>query len=175
MTERRTLTLEPADGFEPEIGRWMGALRDVRRRTLGIARGVPAHALDWRGEGGDENSIGTLLYHIALVEVSWLFLDVRCLPELPAAVEAEFPWPMATADGELTRVTGVALDAHLARLERSRALVVDELRGISSADWRAFREPDGVDYRATPEWTVFHLIEHEAAHAGQITSLLRRA
>jgi hypothetical protein len=39
--------------------------------------------LDWQGLDRSENSIGSLLYHIALVEMSWLFMDLL-EEELPA-------------------------------------------------------------------------------------------
>jgi hypothetical protein len=39
--------------------------------------------LDWQGLDRSENSIGSLLYHIALVEMSWLFMDLL-EDELPA-------------------------------------------------------------------------------------------
>ena len=43
------------------------------------------------------------------------------------------------------------------------------------AEWRRLRPPvNEQNYETTPEWAVFHLIEHEAGHAFQISSLKAR-
>jgi hypothetical protein len=49
------------------------------------------------------------------------------------------------------------------------------MRSILLDDWRRLRSPDDVDYRVTPEWAVFHLVEHEAGHSFQISALRSRA
>ncbi len=161
-------------GYEPEIGRWLWAMQEVRRQTLTLAANLDQAALEWRGPDGRENAIGTLLYHIALVETSWLFLDILEEVEFPASVKADFPFDMGSVEGGLTAVSGVALDEHLGRLERSRTVFLDAFRGMTLDDWRRSRSPDGVDYEVTPAWAVFHLVEHEASHAGQIGALKAR-
>ena len=170
---RRVLQVVPLEGYPPDMGRWLWALRDVRRKTHGAVAGIDTSTLDWRGADGRENSIGSLLYHVALVEMSWLFLDVLCQP-FPDEVKADFPLDMASSRG-LTQVTGVALEDHLARLERSREVFLDVMRGLTLDDFRHRRVPDEVDYEVTPEWAVYHLVEHEAGHAYQMLSLKRRA
>ena len=71
---RERLVLEPiAD--DPEVGRWLAALEDGRRDTLRELETVRPEMLDWRPDA-PLNSIGTLLYHVALVEASWLLEDI---------------------------------------------------------------------------------------------------
>lgn len=65
-TEREVLTLEPMAG-DPEVGRWLAAMEDARRATLRALEGLSDETLDWSPDPAS-NSIGTLLYHIALVE-----------------------------------------------------------------------------------------------------------
>src|SRR5438093_13210679 len=72
--EREVLALEPA-ADDPEVGRWLSAMEDARRDTLREVEGLPDEAVDWRADGG-ENTIGTLLYHVALVEADWLLTDI---------------------------------------------------------------------------------------------------
>ena len=67
------------------------------------------------------------------------------------------------------------LEDHLARLERSREVLLTQMREMSLDDFRRLRAPDGVDYEVTPEWAIYHLIEHEAGNAYQMRSLRRRA
>ena len=50
---RERLVLEP-DADEPEVGRWLAALDEVRRDTLKVLAEVPADAVDRDpGDGGD--------------------------------------------------------------------------------------------------------------------------
>jgi len=94
--------------------------------------------------------------------------------EFPPAVRADFPYPMSDGEGRLTRVLDVPLAEHLGRLERSRAILLKAFRGMLPDEWRRPRHPGDVDYEVTPEWAVFHLVEHEAGHAFQISSLKAR-
>jgi hypothetical protein len=172
--EKRLLQVQPLPGYETEIGPWLWAMQAVRRRTLRLVEGLEQRTLDWEGLDEHENAIGTLLYHIALVEMSWLYEDILLQPELPEALKPDFPFPMEGADGRQTPVLGVPLDVHLGRLARSKVFL-ETFKQIPAEDWRRLRHPGDVDYGVTPEWAVFHLVEHEAGHAFQISSLKARA
>lgn len=165
----------PLQGYESEIGRWLWMLEEVRRRTLRLADGLDQRTLDWEGADGRENAIGSLLYHIAGVEMGWLFIDVLGGQDLPPDVKPDFPHDTADTSGRITRVPGVALPVHLRRLDRSRTVFLDRFKAMSLEDWRRLRHPPDEDYDVTPEWAVFHLVEHEAGHAFQISSLRARA
>ncbi len=164
---------ESLPGYPEEIGRWLWALQEVRSRTVRYVQGLDRRTLEWAGPRGDENSIGTLLYHIAIVEMDWLYMDMH-EGTAPESLRGDLPFPFAT-DGRLTVVKGVSLDDHLARLERTRKIFLDDLSSMSLADWRRPRTPPKEDYQVTPEWVVFHLVEHEAGHAFQINALKSRA
>jgi hypothetical protein len=87
------LQITPPDGYDPEIGRWLWALQDVRRRyTLRLVKDLDPRLVDWEGPDGQENAIGSLLYHIALVELGWLYGDLKGLTDLPPAVKPYFPF-----------------------------------------------------------------------------------
>ncbi len=174
----RTLAVAALEGYVPEIGRWMWAMNAVRRRTLRLVEGGDQRTLDWEGPDGRENAIGSLLYHIALVEMSWLYEDVMVPDKLPPALKPDFPFGTAEANGHLTSVLGVPLSEHVARLNRSRDVFLEGFRAISIDDWRRLRRPvffENVNSEVTLEWAVFHLVEHEAGHAFQISSLKARA
>ncbi|HEV8352700.1 MAG TPA: DinB family protein [bacterium] len=175
----RELQIVPLDGFDPDIGRWLWALQDVRRRyTMRLIKDLDPRLVDWEGPDGQENAIGSLLYHIAHVEMGWLFGDVQGMTELPAAIQPDFPFDSREPNSKrLTRVLGVPLAEHVARLDRSREAFLKEMRDIPPVDWRRLRRPPDfaeVNYEVTPEWAVFHLVEHEAGHAFQISSLKAR-
>jgi hypothetical protein len=170
---RRLLKVDPLDGYPTDIGRWLWALEDARRITRRAVEGLDVATLDWRGPDESENSIGSLLYHVAGVEMGWLFIDVHAQP-FPPEVEADLPFE-AWTDGKLTHVGGLPLDEHLGRLDRTRGVFLEHLRRFDEADFRRVRAPEGEDYEVTPEWVVYHLVEHEVGHAYQMRSLRRRA
>lgn len=74
MSERSLSTLARlADA--PEVGRWLSALQDGRLDTLAGLSDLADDVLDRRPPACD-NSIGTVLYHVALIEAGWLFDDI---------------------------------------------------------------------------------------------------
>ena len=167
------LEVTPLEGYPVDIGRWLWALQDVRRITNRTVAGLDAATLDWRGPDGSENSIGSLLYHVAGIEMDWLFVDV--LGEgFSDDLRAEFPVDLRTG-AELTHVAGTSLEDHRLRLDRTRAIFLARLREMTLDDFSRVRSPAGEDYEVTAEWTVYHLVEHEAGHAYQMASLRRRA
>lgn len=165
---KERLAVQVLPGYVPEIGRWLWALEDVRRvlkRT--VATAGPAE-LDHRQAGS--NSVGTLLYHIAAIEADWLYTEVLGT-EPPAEVVALFPHPVREENGVLGHVAGESLEQHLDRLDRVRAELLAAFRGMTAEDWRTARELP--QYTVTPEWVIYHLVEHEAHHRGQIADQLR--
>jgi hypothetical protein len=71
LTDRERSVLD-AGGGDPEIGRWLSAFEEVRHDTMKVLREIPAETVDRDpGDGGD--TLGTVLYHMALVEVDWVF------------------------------------------------------------------------------------------------------
>lgn len=166
--ERRVI--DPVPAAVPEIARWLWSIEDTRRRTIEALRDLPPALLDWTPLGG-ANSIATLLYHIALIEADYLFADVLELPEdrWPAEIVALFPVVDRDAAGDLSHPPAESLETHLARLDRVRA----HLRRVFATMTRDdFRRPRAlVTYDTTPEWTLHHLMQHEAEHRGRIESI----
>ncbi len=171
---RQVLQVKALSGYPEEIGRWLWMMQAVRGKTLWVVEGLDQATLDWEGPDGRENSIGSLLYHIAAVEIGWLYTDTL-QQKFPPEVERLFPIEMWNAEGVLGRVPNVPLAEHLDRLERCRTVFLDTMRSFTVDDWRRLRSPEGEGYDVTPEWAVFHLVEHEAGHQAQISSLKRRA
>jgi uncharacterized damage-inducible protein DinB len=169
-----SLTVGSLEAGDSEIGRWLWALEEVRKTTVKAVAGCDAEVIDWNGIDGMENSIGSLLYHLAIVEMSWMYLDLL-QREMPSQVQEILPWPMADNARRLTRVAGRPLSEHLDRLASTRELTLSILRTMDVEEWRRPRSPvDRSDYQVTPEWAVFHLVEHEAGHAFQMKSLMAR-
>jgi hypothetical protein len=170
VTERELLTLEPiADA--PEVGRWLSALEDGRRDTLSELDNVTDEALDARPPGS-ENSIGSALYHVALIEADWLFDDIFGESIEGSDLEPLFPVDDRDDAGRLSVVAGESLATHLDRLGRVRQVVIERLRPFTAEDFHAPRARKAYD--VSPAWVVYHLLQHESEHRSEIGWLRRR-
>jgi len=165
--KREILTLEPIAG-DPEVGRWLAAMQDARRATLRELADIADDDLVRTPEPG-ATSVGTLLYHIALVEADRLFVDIL-------GPEGAPPWPRSLLPrrdrddrGRLTPITGVTLREHLDRLEAVRTLVLDHLEPMPVEDFHRPRRRERWD--VSPAWVLHHLLQHEAEHRAEIAPL----
>src|SRR3954454_21304029 len=156
MNER--LTLDPiAD--DPEVGRWLAALEDGRRDTLRELEGVVPEMVDWY-PAAPLNSIGSLLYHVAMIEADWVATEILELTAYPPDLAGFFPWPDREADRHLSRVDGQSLDEHRARLDGVRQYVLTRLRPMTNEDFHRVRSLE--QYDVAPDWAIHHILQHEA-------------
>jgi uncharacterized damage-inducible protein DinB len=161
------LVLEPlAD--DPEVGRWLAALEDARRDTIHELSSVSPEMLDARPDPL-LNSIGTLLYHIALIETSWLLDDIFEGEPGPDWLQALLPFSDRDASGRLIQVDGLPMGGHLERLDAVRQFLLERLRPMPNEDFHRVRRLDSYD--AAPDWVLHHLLQHEAEHRSHIAWL----
>jgi uncharacterized damage-inducible protein DinB len=161
------LRLDPLPGHDPVVGLWLAALEESRGRTKKAVDGLDPRALDWTG-AGFPNSIGSLLAHVAAIEMDWLFSEIL-EREIPADVLALLPADVRDAGGRLVPVVGLPLAEHLRRLDATRAALLARLRPMDAADLRRPRRLERYD--VTPEWVLHHLLQHEAEHRGQVARI----
>lgn len=167
---RGRLVFLPLAGYEPEVGRAMWPVEDARRRTARTLAGADPKLVDWAPPG--DHSLGTLLYHVAAIEASWLYEEALGRP-WPSAVEALFAYPVRDERGRLTVITGESLEAHWARLTEVRRRLLAAYQTMTLDD---FRRPRALpEYDVTPEWVLHHLMQHEAEHRGHMAALRARA
>jgi uncharacterized damage-inducible protein DinB len=162
MDEHERLSLGPI-GAQSQVGLLLAAMEDSRGRTLRELATVSDPMLTWRPPV-PLDSIGQLLYHVALIEADWLLADILALPEdrWPEWLTDEFPIDARDAEGRLSPVPDEPLERALARLERVRRLLLEELRPMSDADLHRPRQLP--DHHVTPAWVLHHLLQHEAEH-----------
>jgi len=171
MTEQTLehLQVAPWPQATADLGRCLWALEETRRRTKEALRGISPAVLDWQPFPG-ANSIGTLLYHIAAIELDWLYADVlEGLVPWPPELAALFTTDVRDEHGQLSAVRGVGLADHLQRLDSVRRHLVATVQPMRRREYRRTRNLP--TYAVTPEWVVHHLMQHEAEHRGQIELL----
>lgn len=85
------MVIQPEPQLPETIAVWIWALQDTRTRTRQIVEDLAQAHLDYLPDGF-ANSIGTLLYHLAATEISWLYEDVlgKEGQQLPADLQQYF-------------------------------------------------------------------------------------
>jgi len=160
--------INPLDGYEPVIATWLWALQDTRQRSLESFKGLNDQAVNWVLDGA-MNSIGSLLYHIAAVEMSWLYEDILGADDFPPEIDALMKYDVREDGEKLTSVINESLNSHLDRLLKCRQYLLSAFKGMSVDEFRRPRKMN--DYEVTPEWVIHHLMQHEAEHRGQIEEI----
>lgn len=164
---RQQLTITGMNGCLPEIGRTLWALDDARQRTWRVVKAIAPEVIDWQPPNNG-NSIGTLLYHIAAIEMDWLYSEVM-EGQMPESVWEAFPYSVRDDAGRLTVVEGLSLDDHLQRLDATRSHVMNTFQIMTMEDYCRPRRLE--KYDVTPEWVLHHLAQHEAEHRGEMLTV----
>ena len=163
----RELLVNPElPGYAPEIGAAMWRLEDTRHRTLALLEDMPEAYVNRDVRG---NRIGTILYHLALIETDWLYAEVLEEP-FAEALKALLPADARDEEGILTLVRDETLAQHLARLGAVRETLLDRFRGMTAAEFHRPRELP--QYAVSPAWVLHHLSQHEAEHRGEMGSII---
>jgi uncharacterized damage-inducible protein DinB len=158
-------SIDRPEGYSPQVGALLAMTEECRGRTLRLVESLDPERIDtppaWLG-----NSPASLLYHIAAIELDWLFAEIMA-KDFPEETSVWFPHDVREESGRLTPVVRESKEHHLARLRWVRNLMRDELRFLSDDDLQVTRPTDGGN-TVTPEWVLHHLMQHEAEHRGQL-------
>lgn len=170
MSERVVIT--PAAGYPPIIGAYLAKMDDVRSRTLKYVEGLSPEQLAWSPNDKCE-SIATLLLHIAAAERSWIGEDIMRRPMdewWKIAFPIRFNIPQISGK-ELSYFTEILANIREETKDALRTLTDDDLtREIAPLDPS---EAVNTEKRFSIEWILYHMIEHEAHHKGQIAVMKR--
>ncbi|MGQ0848902.1 MAG: DinB family protein [Actinomycetota bacterium] len=161
------MVIQPLPGFAAGWAESLWELEDTRRRTLEALGSLDEGIIDLIPSGQD-NSIGALLHHIALIETDWLYADIIGT-DYPSWVAEKFPDDDRDEAGQLVRPT-MTLKEHLATLGwvRRELLTVLATQPVEDFD----RPRVSVSGTVSPRWVLHHLRQHEAEHRGQIQAIL---
>lgn len=165
----------------PIAGLFLWQLDDLSRRLAEDTRGATADELQWQPTRG-MNTIGMLLAHIAAVEVGWVRAALRGLDrdsgEVLVLTKREIGMPLAADGPPSPALAGRELPYFDDLLARARAYTRKEIAALSDADLdRRFTTPaswekePGMQFEGTIGWMLYHVLEHQAGHYGQINLL----
>lgn len=168
----RILQIEPKTipCTEPRIATYLAMLEDCRRDTKTTVQDMDEKSLDWRLAERD-SSTSDLLYHIAFVEADWLYAEVL-QESIPRKLGEYLTHEDRDAAGRLIHAAGETRESLLSRLDAVRLNLMTAYGNMDYADFRRLRCLP--KYEVSPEWVIYHLLEHEAEHRGQIRLLKRK-
>lgn len=121
---------------------------------------------------GADNSIATLLYHLALIEADWLFNEILQVGDATDPLRELLPFDDRDLQGRLTEIQEMTIEDHLGRLAAVRALLHEHLDAMGAEDFHRLRTCP--DYDVTPAWVLHHLLQHEAEHRSEIARVRDR-
>jgi len=169
-------TCNPVEGYAPTVGRYVAQLNEVRSDLKHEVENLTVEQLDWHPDEATE-SIGTQLLHLDAIEWSWMHEDIFGTPSDQYPGEWSEALPLRVG---VPQVTGRPIQRYLAKLDATREETLRLLRTFTEEDLtrlvgEAETEP-GVERRSrlyTIDWIIWHVLQHEAAHVGQIEMLRR--
>jgi uncharacterized damage-inducible protein DinB len=168
-----------------QIGLFIAQLDDQNRRLLEDIHDITPAELEWQSAPG-MNTIGMLLAHIAIVEVWWMQIGPLAAGNVEAA-SAPLPgilgvglkddgMPIEKANGEPPNIlAGRDLAFYEDLCRKARNFTKETTVSFTDEDLDrtgSLKRRDGSTGTYTVRWVLYHLLEHEAAHYGQI-SLIR--
>lgn len=169
---RNVLSAHNLPGYDRDIGFCLWALEDTRERTLKLLEGLDDWVINWVSPISGL-SIGTLLYHISAIELDYLFEDILCGFDIPDELEGLFPWDVRDKSGKLFLIDQESLRAHLHRLGTVRNYLLATFNSMPVDEFRRLRNQK--QYSVTPEWVIYHLVQHESEHRGLFGELILEA
>lgn len=165
-----------------EVASFLAQLDDQSRRMLADTASCNTAELAWQAKPG-QNTIGMLLAHNALVEAFWLLVAARrCSPaeaiaRLSAVMGVEFDLdgiPMPAAAKPPRGLAGWTMARYRKLHDRARAFAKRTARAWNDAyldpSFRYVRM-NGQVRILNVRWILYHVLEHQAGHYGQMLLL----
>jgi len=164
--------LRPYPELPPRVALVWGMMEAIREQTLKFVSGLSEKELSTRAAPG-AHTIGTLLTHIAETELSWI-KDVVLQKPMTKEEKEEFRSDLYGKPDD-PQAPAVPLEFFLENLERVRGLTKETVSRLKDADLETIRVEEGKEkrYEDSIGWILYHLVEHEAGHQGQIAMLKR--
>jgi uncharacterized damage-inducible protein DinB len=154
----------------PKLSLFLSMLQETRLILLRDIEGITQEVLDYSSDDTKVETIGTLLIHIAAIEWSWIFEDIDGLEMSFEKWKYAFPLREGV---DLSQLKNQPLDYYLSILEETRKEATERISKFNDED--LFNKIRSGDTEFTIEWILYHIIEHELTHIGQIRLLKKLA
>ena len=171
LSKARMLT--PADGYPPQLGMLIALLEHSRLRTMQKVANLSVRQLD-HVQDENANSIGTLLLHIAAVEMATLKLTFygQSFLKDPSQL-GKWEMPLFMGDRARQEIKGNPVEYYFDELRVVREETLNHFDTVDDAWlWTPTIWKRGIS--TNYYWLWFHVMEDETGHRGEISWLMSR-
>jgi uncharacterized damage-inducible protein DinB len=168
--------IEAPPGFASEaIALFVAQMDDQSHRLTEHTRGATVDELSWQPAPG-LNTIGMLLAHIAVVEVYWMSILTRTPNDCPRVLGIGFdddgiPMPEGGAPPAVLAGKDLAFFDDLLRKARANTMALASPLGDATLTEMIEQVGRVRRRQVSGRWILYHILEHEAGHYGQINLL----
>ena len=160
----------PKTGFTPQIGTLVSMLDWVSDSVIRYNAKLSVEQLDYLHDK-DSNTIGSLMLHLAAIEVVYQDITFRDLKDFSAANKSKWNAAMELGENARTQIKGNPLSYYKEAIDEVRAATKTEMKKRDDA-WLLSGETKDWDWNNYCKW--FHVTEHYANHRGQMTWYAKR-
>ena len=167
VTVNAQYEVKPREGYTPQIGIMVDMLEELKDRVYQDVQELSLEQTDFLFDE-NANSIGAILMHIMATESNY---QVETLEGRPWTAEETAFWRVAGGLGDESRaqIKGKPISYYLDLWEELRTKTLEGLKKKDDA-WFASNIDEGINNH----WAWFHILEHQAAHMGQIALVKKR-
>ena len=163
--------------LDPQLSLLWWMLEDVRKVTLKGIDGLSKEQLFQPPIEG-EYPVGAYIMHLAEAEVFWLQVlkGTKIDKEIKKRIYYDSWMDPSKSDAESPKAP-LEINEYLEAIKEVRELLKEYLFSIKDSDLDEFvvqQRKDG-EHKILRKWIIYHLIEHEAHHRGQMMLLIRKA
>lgn len=172
---RQRILVPVAEIPSPEVGLFLAQMDDQSRRLTEDSRGASVSELAWQPRPGT-NTIGMLMAHNAIVELFWISHAAMVPCDCPAVLgigEDDDGMPIPEEGLSPATLAGKDLAFFDDLRARARAFTYGWAKRWTAVDLdRTIQRPrkDGM-WTMNVRWILYHVLEHEAGHYGQVNLL----
>ncbi len=179
MTATVQTLLEAPSGYASlPVARYLWQLDEQSRRLKDDTRSLAPDALEWQPAPG-MNTIGMLLAHVAVSEAHLAAVGLEGLPtsEIVAVIGISMEdegMPLPADGAPSAALAGRPIEFFHDLLDRARENTRAIARQLRDGDLErqvTRHRPDGTLRVFNVDWVLYHMLEHEAGHHGQILTL----
>ncbi|HHT7239680.1 MULTISPECIES: DinB family protein [Bacillus] len=153
--------------MNPQVAILYATVTDTFKRLQNLVEGTEENELSFKGSENNENSIGQLLQHLAVVDLHWVYRFKG--KEVPPALENKYG-PMLNDIGELPILRKHTLQELMQDYEAVQHMIYEECMKLTENELtrEVFYEKGE---NAIIRWGIWHIADHNRYHQAHISQL----
>ncbi|PEY29021.1 hypothetical protein CN354_27155 [Bacillus cereus] len=153
--------------MNPHVAILYATVSDTFNRLINLVESVEKEELYYKGPANDENSIGQLLQHLAVVDLHWVFRLKGV--QVPKLLQEKYG-PMLDEKGELPNIQKDSLQELMQDYQDVQNMFYNECIKLIETDLtREVYYEKGET--ATIRWGIWHIADHSRYHQAHISRL----